>query len=265
MSGTTPTSVTFAAESSTATLRVATEDDEVAEDASTLTATVSSGTGYTVSGTSGSKEVVVNDDDAAPVVTTVSPIVVAENATAVAMLAATDEDTAAENLSWSIPAGAAGGADGAKFALTAGGELTFGSAKDFEAPDDADTDGEYEVTVRVTDGSNPVDAALVVRLADIEEESPSARFEGLPERHDGETAFTVALRFGGVPEGLTQATVEGALLEVDPSRKSGGALHRLHCFCLEFDGACEVQRRVPTDWIIEPIDVSGYGSFSLAS
>ena len=55
------------------------------------------------------------------------------------------------------------------------------------------------------------------------------------------------------------------ILSVDPSRKSGGALHRLHCFCLEFDGACEVQRRVPTDWIIEPIDVSGYGSFSLAS
>ena len=55
------------------------------------------------------------------------------------------------------------------------------------------------------------------------------------------------------------------LAGVDPSRKSGGALHRLHCFCLEFDGACEVQRRVPTDWIIEPIDVSGYGSFSLAS
>ena len=52
---------------------------------------------------------------------------------------------------------------------------------------------------------------------------------------------------------------------MDPSRKSGGALHRLHCLCLEFDGACEVQRRVPTDWIIEPIDVSGHGSFSLAS
>ena len=38
---------------------------------------------------------------------------------------------------------------------------------------------------------------------------------------------------------------------MDPSSKSGGALHRLHCFCLEFDGACEVQCRVPTDWIIE--------------
>ncbi len=55
------------------------------------------------------------------------------------------------------------------------------------------------------------------------------------------------------------------MVGVDPSRKSGGALHRLHCFCLEFDGACEVPRRVPTDWIIEPVDVSGYGSFSLAS
>ena len=64
---------------------------------------------------------------------------------------------------------------------------------------------------------------------------------------------------------LTLLAESPACTSSDPSRKSGGALHRLHCFCLEFDGACEVQRRVPTDWIIEPVDVSGYGSFSLAS
>ena len=57
VSGTPPTSVTFAAASASATLSVATEDDEVAEDASTVTATVSSGSGYTVSGTSGSADV----------------------------------------------------------------------------------------------------------------------------------------------------------------------------------------------------------------
>ena len=74
----------------------------------------------------------MEDDDAAPVVTTASPIVVAENATAVATLSATDADTAAEDLSWSIPAGAAGGADGAKFALTAEGACAFKAAKDFE-------------------------------------------------------------------------------------------------------------------------------------
>ena len=71
----------------------------------------------------------------------------------------------------------------------------------------------------------------------------------------------------GLEVGAVVSLLDGGVLLplVDPSRKSGGALHRLHCFCLEFDGACEVQRRVPTDWIIEPIDVSGYGSFSLAS
>ena len=69
----------------------------------------------------------------------------------------------------------------------------------------------------------------------------------------------------GEQEGTAYNGHFGCTCYLDPSRKSGGALHRLHCFCLEFDGACEVQRRVPTDWIIEPIDVSGHGSFSLAS
>ena len=83
------------------------------------------------------------------------------------------------------------------------------------------------------------------------------------ERVPAAQAVGEDLASGGQP--ALGAARDLALAEVDPSRKSGGALHHLHCFCLEFDGACEVQRRVPTDWIIEPIDVSGYGSFSLAS
>ena len=220
VSGTPPTSVTFAAASASATLSVATEDDEVAEDASTVTATVSSGSGYTVSGTSGSADVVVEDDDATPVVTTASPIVVAENATSVATLSATDADTAAADLAWSIPAGVAGGADGAKFALTADGALSFKAAKDYEAPDDADADGAYEVTVRVTDGVNPVDAALVVRLEDADDDTgPTASFEALPERHDGTAAFRFELHFSEEPSGLSYRTVGGGLLEV-----TGGTL-----------------------------------------
>ena len=155
LDGTPPASATFAAGSAEAALSVATEDNETVEDASTVTATVSAGEGYEVDGSSGSAEAVVEDDDAAPVVETASPIVVAENATAVATLSATDADTASADLSWSIPEDAAGGADAAQFALTADGVLSFGAAKDFEAPDDADADGAYEVTVRVTDGANP--------------------------------------------------------------------------------------------------------------
>ena len=220
VSGTPPTSVTFAAGSASATLSVATVDDEAVEEASTVTATVAPGTGYTVSGTSGSAEVVVEDDDAAPAVATASPIVVAENATAVATLTATDADTAAADLAWSIPAGAAGGADGAKFALTADGALSFKAAKDYEAPDDADADGAYEVTVRVTDGVNPVDAALVVRLEDAADDTgPTASFEALPERHDGTAAFRFELHFSEEPSGLSYRTVGGGLLEV-----TGGTL-----------------------------------------
>ena len=214
LDGEPPASATFEAGSDSATLSVATVDDEAVEPASTVTAALSAGEGYAVDAASGSAGVAVGDDDAAPVVETASPIEVAENATVVAVLSASDADTAAQDLSWSIPEGAPGGADGAEFALTSGGALSFKVAKDFEAPDDADIDGDYGVTVRVTDGSNPVDVALVVRLVDIEEVRPTARFERLAERHDGETAFTVVLRFSGAPEGLTQATVENALLEV---------------------------------------------------
>ena len=130
LDGEPPASVTFAAGSASATLSVATVDDETVEDAGTVTAAVSEGTGYEVSGTSGSAEAVVEDDDAAPVVGTASPLVVAENATAVATLVATDADTA--DLTWSIPQGVDGGADAAQFALTADGVLSFGEAKDYE-------------------------------------------------------------------------------------------------------------------------------------
>ena len=173
LSGTPPASATFASGSDRAVLSVATEDDEASEAASTVTATVSPGEGYTVEDASASAQAVVEDDDAVPVVSTASPIVVAENRTAVVTLTATDADTAAEALAWSLPEGGAGGADAAQFTLSAQGALAFRAAKDFEAPDDADGNGDYEVTVRVTDGTNAIDTALVVRLAGTDDAAPA--------------------------------------------------------------------------------------------
>ena len=253
VSGTPPTSVTFAAASVSVTLSVATEDDEVAEDASTVTAEVSSGSGYTVSGTSGTADVVVEDDDAAPVVTTASPIVVAENATAVATLSATDADTAAEDLSWSIPAGAAGGADAAKFALTTAGVLTFKAEKDYESPDDTDTDGDYEITVRVTDGVNPVDAALVVRLSDVDEVAPTlegmpltASFSGVPAEHDG-TAFEIRFHLSEEPATLSFRTIQNGLFDV-----TGASIEK----------ASRLNRGKNNGWTLR-IDPSGFGDVTV--
>ena len=266
VSGTPPTSVTFAAASASAALSVTTEDDEVAEDASTVTATVSSGSGYTVSGTSGSADVVVEDDDAAPVVATASPIVVAENVTAVATLSATDADTAAADLSWSIPAGAAGGADGTKFALTADGVLSFGAAKDYEAPDDTDTDGQYEVTVRVTDGANPVDAALVVRLSDVDDVAPvlsSASVDGAALT----LTFGEALDEGSVPPASAFAvTVAGATRIVDTAAVSGSVVTLTLTSAVTSGETVTVSYTVPTGGDATPVkDAAGNAAATFSS
>ena len=169
LKGTPPATVTFGADLATAELSVETEDDEVAESASVITASLSSGNGYSIDSGATSATVTVEDNDAAPVITSTGPFSADENGTAIATLTATDDDTATSDLSWSVT----GGADQNKVTLSTRGVLAFQAAKDFETPDDADGDGDYEITVRVTDGANPVEAALTIRLTDVDEVAPT--------------------------------------------------------------------------------------------
>ncbi len=102
---------------------------------------------------------------AAPEITSTGPFTVAEGATTITTLTATDVDTSPGDLTWSKT----GGADSAAFTLSTGGALAFASAKDYEAPDDADGDGSYEVTVQVGDGTSMDTANLVVTLENVAE------------------------------------------------------------------------------------------------
>ena len=104
-----------------------------------------------------------------PEITSGSSFSVDEGATEVATLRATDGDTPAANLTWSI----SGGDDEAKFAVTAAGVLSFAAAKDYETPDDAGADGVYEVTVQVSDGGRTDSADLTVTLTNVNE-APTA-------------------------------------------------------------------------------------------
>ena len=104
-----------------------------------------------------------------PEITSGSSFSVDEGATQVATLRATDGDTPAANLTWSI----SGGDDEAKFAVTAAGALSFAAAKDYETPDDAGADGVYEVTVQVSDGGRTDSADLTVTLTNVNE-APTA-------------------------------------------------------------------------------------------
>ena len=103
------------------------------------------------------------DATAVPVITSAGSFAVAEGSTSVATLAASDADTAVGDLVWSK----AGGADAAAFALSGAGELAFGSAKDFEQPDDTGADGTYELTVQVSDSDNDVTADLLVTVENV--------------------------------------------------------------------------------------------------
>ena len=152
-----------AGQSSAATTLTAVQD-RVDDDAETIRVTASHG-----GGTIGAAQTItIIDDDAAPLITTASLILVAENETAVATPTATDADRPAENLTWRIT----GGADRSRFRLTADGELTFRVAQDYERPGDSDGNGDYEVTVEVSDGANPVEAVFTVRIEDVDDTAP---------------------------------------------------------------------------------------------
>ncbi len=108
-----------------------------------------------------------------PTITTSSPIVVAENGTAVAALEASDPD-AGHVFTWTKT----GGADADRFELSPGGILRFVAAPDYETPADlAGTDppspagdNEYVVTVEVADGQGGrASKALVVSVTDEDE------------------------------------------------------------------------------------------------
>ncbi len=125
-----------------------------------------------------------------PKITGSTSLEVLENETAVATLAATDADTPAANLQWSI----AGGVDSAHFTI-AGGALAFATAKDFENPDDSDGGGSYQVTVQVSDGESNGTADLTVALLN-RNEAPTASAGA--DQVDVEEGSTVALAGSGL-------------------------------------------------------------------
>ena len=162
----------------------------------------------------------------APSITSDTSFEVDENQTAVAALQATDNDTASHQLTWLIPSGDGGGADAHHFALSSTGFLAFSTAKDYENPDDAGADRTYEVRVQVSDGANPVEADLIVRLLDVDDAAPalsSATVNGTrltltyDEALDGNSTpasgdFTVS--GGDRARTVTRVAVRGAAVEL---------------------------------------------------
>ena len=111
----------------------------------------------------------VNDNT--PVITSngggaTAAVNVAENATAVTTVTATDADVPLQSLSYSID----GGADAALFTIDSGsGALSFVSGRNRESHTDADSNGVYEVTVQASDGTLSDTQAISVTITDVDE------------------------------------------------------------------------------------------------
>lgn len=73
-------------------------------------------------------------------------------------------------VNWSI----VGGADSNFFTLSIEGQLSFVSARDFDTPEDANTDNIYEVQVQATDGTTCSDAALQTIRVEVQDAPPSS-------------------------------------------------------------------------------------------
>ena len=68
----------------------------------------------------------------------------------------------------SRPLGTSSGDDEDDFEIT-GGDLTFKSVPDHEAPTDKDTNNAYLVTVEVTDGNNTATLNVTVTVTNVNE------------------------------------------------------------------------------------------------
>ncbi len=211
--GTPPTSVTIAANAASAELGVAIDDDDMDEADGSITVTLTDGAGYAVEPGATAATVTVNDNpNAGPVITTTSPIEHRENLTEVATLTATDADS--DPIQWSIT----GGADAAAFNLTGDGELTFVTGPNFEDPADADSNNDYVVDVRASDGTDRADLTLTVNVTNAIEQLRAPRSFRLDER------TRTTLKFSWNPprgsSGLPEVTEYRLWYRVDDSSSS---------------------------------------------
>lgn len=143
---------------------------------------------------------VTDVDDTAPTITSSNSGTVAENATLSHAL------TANEAVTWSLN----GGADVARFELS-GSTLRWASngTKNFESPNDANTDNAYVVTVRATDtAGNGTDQTITYTVTSVNEAPTSISWAG---SH-------------AVDEGVSNGTVVGGALSFgDPDAGDSGA------------------------------------------
>ncbi|MCY4376964.1 MAG: hypothetical protein OXC31_24680, partial [Spirochaetaceae bacterium] len=189
--------MTFNTGDTSKTLSVPTEGDFVVEADSTVTATVTAGTGYTV-GSAASATATVKDDDSATFTVSAEPQTIDEGQTATLTVAISNSVTFAQDQTISLDLSASTATSASDFTVTPQSlTLSAGSnsvTASITAVDDTDDEGEETVAVSASHVGTAIGAAIVAITAN--DAAPlTAWFVGVPETHDGTAAFSFELYF----------------------------------------------------------------------
>ena len=138
--------------------------------------------------------VTVGNANEAPVIVSGTTFAIAENASAVDSVVASDPDGTLSTYAIS------GGADAAKFTIdAASGALSFIAAPNFEAPTDADGNNVYQLSVSASDGTFAVIQAVTVVVGNVDE-APEIATTAFSAVENGVAAGTLA---ASDPDGAT--------------------------------------------------------------
>ena len=211
-----PGPVTVPQGDTSATLSLATAGDSVVEADSTITATVSSGTGYTV-GTTASASVTVEDDDAAAFTVSAAPEAIAEGESSTLTVAISNGVTFAEAQTIALAtSGTASTADytGVPATLTLAAGASSVTAK-LIAKEDREAEEAETVTVTASHGGSSIgSASLTIKSVSHDATLSALSLSGVDigTFASGTTAYTAS-----VPNATTSTTVTAAASHAEAS------------------------------------------------
>ncbi len=129
---------------------------------------------------------VTNDNDNAPVFTSLAAANAQENQTVAYEAAATDAD--GDTLVYSLS-----GTDAALFTIDANtGEVSFIEAPDFEAPGDDGGDNVYDIIVTASDGTNSTDHNVAITVTNDNDNAPTFTSPATANAQENQTAAYMA-------------------------------------------------------------------------
>ena len=155
-----------------------------------------------------------------------------ENTTLVGDIEASDPE--GDDISYSI----VGGNDKAKFTLTSEGAISFNEAPNFESPSDHDTNNQYEISVKTSDGSlaDTTDLTITVNDADdgpvvaneisevkVDEDAPDSELDisGVFTDEDGDSVTKTVSSISN--SDIVSASVSGNILTLDFLENKNGS------------------------------------------